>query len=177
MWKDIKNYEGLYKVNEKGEIKSLPKYRKHSRVNNYYYTKEKIMHPSFDKDGYLMTRLVKDGKYTVVRVHRIVAETFIPNPNNLPIVNHKDENKCNNCVDNLEWVTQKENVNYGTRTERQIKSQSLQVLQIKDGKVIAEFSSLNEAARSLGKRNGGAISSCVNGITKTAYGYKWMIKE
>jgi hypothetical protein len=105
-WKDIKNYEGLYQISTLGRIKSFP--RKGT------YKNAKILKPY--KDGgnyYYVIGLHKNGKRKYKAIHRLVAETFIPNPNNYPLVNHKDENKLNNCVDNLEWCTHKYNSNYG----------------------------------------------------------------
>lgn len=80
----------------------------------YRIQKERIRKCEVGSNGYLHVLLCKNGKYITHNVHRLVAETFIPNPDNLPEINHKDENKENNCVDNLEWCTRKYNMNYGT---------------------------------------------------------------
>lgn len=112
IWKDIKNYEGLYKVSNLGNVKSLPK--KAGRSNR----KEKILNFNKNSKGYLRVELSKDKKRKQCLVHRLVAETFIPNYNNLPQINHKDENKENNYIDNLEWCDNKYNNNYGTRNQR-----------------------------------------------------------
>ena len=103
VWKDIEGYEGLYEVSNFGRIKSL-------RTG-------KIMKPSINR-GYLKCILQNDGKYKMYYVHRLVIQTFIPNPDNLPEVNHKDEDKTNNKVDNLEWCDHKYNTNFGTRNEK-----------------------------------------------------------
>lgn len=106
VWKDIKNYEGLYQISTYGRVKSFP--RKGA------LRKEKVLKPYKDgKNYYFVVGLHKDGKKQYKLIHRLVADAFIPNPNNLPIVNHKDENKENNNVDNLEWCTYKYNSNYG----------------------------------------------------------------
>lgn len=118
IWRDIKGYEGLYKVSNYGRIKSLERKDCLGRSK-----KEKILKLSEDKDGYLLITLHKNKKVKTFKVHRLVAETFVPNPNNYPIINHKDENKINNHVSNLEWCTVKYNNNYGTRNERSSKSQ------------------------------------------------------
>ena len=109
IWKDIKGYEGLYQVSNLGRIKSF----------NYMNTgKEKIKTPTLQKKhpmkqgGYLQTTLYKNNQSKTVVVHRLVAEAFIPNPDNLPQVNHKDHDKTNNCVDNLEWCTAKYHSNH-----------------------------------------------------------------
>ena len=108
-WRDIIGYEGLYQVSNLGRIKSL----------NYRGTgKEGILSPILNKKGYLVIGLCKNNKQNKKRVNRLVAQAFIPNPENLPEVNHKDENRINNCVDNLEWCTREYNINYGTRSEK-----------------------------------------------------------
>ena len=100
IWKDVVGYEGLYQVSNLGRIK-----------NN----KGKIKAYFLKREGYLSTHLYKNGKETPVYAHRVVAEAFIPNPENLPQVNHKDLNKKNNNVDNLEWCSRKENINHAIR--------------------------------------------------------------
>ena len=115
IWKDIKDYEGIYQISNIGRIKSLDRY-----CNNRLI-KGKILSPHLAK-GYLKINLYKNGKSKHFAIHSLVAEAFIPNPNNYPEVNHKDENKENNNVDNLEWCDSKYNCNYGTRTERIISS-------------------------------------------------------
>ena len=112
IWKDVVYFEGLYQVSNLGRVKSL----------NYSRTgREKVLKPS-KTNGYLQVYLYKEGKSKRFSIHRLVAFAFIPNPNNLPIVNHKDEDKSNNCVDNLEWCTVAYNNNYGTKNQRQAES-------------------------------------------------------
>ena len=100
MWKDIKNFEGLYQVSDHGDIKSIER----TKTNNAgtQRVEERILKQRRDKDGYLAVCLSKEGKHYGRRVNRLVAEAFIPNPECLPVVNHKDENKQNNEADNLE---------------------------------------------------------------------------
>ena len=110
IWKDIKGYEGKYQVSNLGRVKSL----------NYKRTgEEKILKPTKTEKGYLFVCLRRNSKAKSYRVHRLVAEHFIPNTDTNLEVNHKDENKENNCVTNLEWCTHIYNVNYGTRNQRQ----------------------------------------------------------
>jgi hypothetical protein len=112
LWKSIEGYEGLYEISDLGNVKILER----KRPNGKLY-KEKIMRANA-RGNYAEVSLYKDGKATHHLVHRLVAEAFIPNPDNLPQVNHRDENKKNNCVDNLEWCTAKYNCNYGTIARR-----------------------------------------------------------
>ena len=111
IWKDIKGYEGLYKVSNLGRVKSV-------HFNHSKKVTEKILKPIKDRDGYVDAFLYKNGKVKHFKMHRLVAQAFIPNPNNLPQINHIDENVNNNRVDNLEWCTVGYNINYGKRNEK-----------------------------------------------------------
>ena len=113
IWKDIKGYEGLYQVSSLGRIKSMERI-----ARNNHRVRERILKTYIDKDGYIKCCLCKEGKRKPLMVHRLVAKAFIPNVNNYPVVNHKDEVKDNNIVDNLEWCTAKYNSNYGTSIKR-----------------------------------------------------------
>lgn len=118
IWKDIEGFEG-HQVSNFGRIKSL----------NYRRTgEERILKPGKNRGGYLFVILCKNGKQKLFLVHCLVAKAFIPNPNNWTQINHLDENKENNCVDNLEWCTAKYNSNFGTRTERVAKKLSLPII-------------------------------------------------
>lgn len=167
-WKMIPGYEGLYMVSNIGRVKSL---RKHV-----------IMVQRYDRYGYKRVGLRnKDGLKTF-SVHRLVAMAFIPNPDNLPQVNHKDEDKTNNCVDNLEWCTQEYNNNYGSRPNQLSLTHlngygSKIVLQYTlDGELHAEYASLGEMERNTVFRKTN-VSACCNGKRPTAYGYIWKFKE
>ena len=108
IWKDIEGYEGEYQISNYGNVKSL----------NYLRTgKERILKPGKNRGGYYYVQLYKN-KAKNHYIHRLVAQAFIKNPRNLPQVNHKDENKSNNRVDNLEWCMPIYNANYGTRNKR-----------------------------------------------------------
>lgn len=112
-WRDIEGYEGLYQISNLGRVKSL------ERIDgNNHPVKEKIIKPYKTIGGYIQICLWKNGKVKHFQIHRLVAQAFIPNPNNLPECNHKDENPLNNCADNIEWCDHKYNINYGTRTEK-----------------------------------------------------------
>ena len=120
IWKDIKGFEGLYQVSNLGNIKSLDRYMCRSH-NEGLTIKGKIRIPQLVK-GYYQIVLCKDGINFQYKVHRLVAEAFILNPNNYPCINHKDENPVNNKVENLEWCTHKYNNNYGHHKEKCSKS-------------------------------------------------------
>ena len=117
MWKDVVGYEGLYQVSDSGEIKSLFRYARCR--GGFRSVKESILKPMTANLGYKQVVLCKDLTYKKLFIHRLVAEAFIPNPLNLPCINHKDANPSNNNVDNLEWCTYKYNSNYYICKERQ----------------------------------------------------------
>ena len=112
VWKDIPGYEGLYQVSNLGRVKSMSRQKKHS-YNSVAQLKEKILTP-INICGYHRVILRKNNKAHNKFIHRLVAEAFIDNINNYNEVNHKDENKTNNRVDNLEWCSHKYNINYGS---------------------------------------------------------------
>ncbi len=162
-WRDVIGYEGLYQISDLGRVKSL----------NYSRTgKENIMKPQDNGNGYKFVRLSKNGENPKpVYIHRLVAENWIDNP--LPDVfteiNHIDENRSNNRVENLEWISHIDNINFGNRTEKQAKSRSKQVLRVATGEV---YSSTREAARVTGFSQGNISNACT-GRVKTAYGSQW----
>ena len=111
IWKPIKDFENLYEVSNLGRVKSLPRIK----INNKgkQLTKEKIMKPHDFNNGYYKVPLTnKEHLKKYYLVHRLVAQAFIPNPNNFPQVNHKDGDKSNNCADNLEWITREDNIKH-----------------------------------------------------------------
>ena len=162
---NIEGYEN-YEVRPNGEVVNTKTGR--------------VLKPSKDKKGYLMVTLCNNGCCKTYTVHRLVAEAFIPNPYNLPQVNHKDEDKSNNHVENLEWCTAEYNLNYGSRNKRAAKARingkrSKIVLQLrKNGSLIRVWPSVNEVKRQL-DYDVSTIAKCCNGKPrfKTAYGYKW----
>lgn len=154
MIKEIEGYKD-YSVDEQGNVWSLKTGR--------------VLKPEIHTNGYLRVGLFKDGKQKHYRVHRLVAETFIPNPLGLPEVNHIDEDKTNNCVDNLEWCDSKYNMNYGTAINRRSKP----VVCVELNKT---FKSIMEAERELGISNK-KIVDCCKGKRKTTGGYHWRYKE
>lgn len=148
---DIKGYENLYAVTEDGQVWS--------------YRTKKFMKPQINNSGYQMVLLQAHGKQKFCLVHRLVALTYIPNPDNLPQVNHKDECRTNNSVDNLEWCTNRYNSNYGSHRAKLSKPVYCVELD-------KRFDSITEAQQFIGK---GSIYACLEGRCKTAGGYHWQL--
>lgn len=163
IWKDIQGYEGIYQASSYGRIKSIKK------------NKNLIMKLGIHRDGYYKIKLCKNGDKKWYQVHRLIAKTFLPNENNYPCVNHKDENKLNNHIDNLEWCTTLYNNTYGTRIERVRNKCSKPIIQYDlNNNFIKEYPSLSEAHR---QTKIWGICKCVYGIYKQAGGYIWGYKE
>lgn len=162
----VPGYEGLYEVSNLGNIKSL--------------RSGKLLKQASDKVGYKLVCLTKDGKSRGYGVHRLVALAFLPNPENLPEVNHKDETHDNNCVENLEWISKKGNRNYGTYRERMSKSlkeagtnnKSISAYDKKTLVFVKSYDSITEAEKELGLSRG-AIGQALSGRIKTSAGYIW----
>lgn len=180
-WADIKGYEGLYKVSTLGRVLSLKKTFKTGR--NHLIEKtypETIMSPSKTKKGYLRINLFKDGKLKAFQVHRLVAEAFIPNPNNYPEVNHKNEIKDYNTVDNLEWCTTRYNIEYSTGFStiyKAIEKTKRPIIQLTlTGEFIREWESITEACKTL-KLNPANVHSCCNGKRNKCGNFKWKYKD
>lgn len=182
IWKDIPGYEGKYQISNFGNVMSL--HFKRSPTN------KKLLKQTPDgKYGYLKVMLRDNGNDKMCTVHRLVAEAFIPNPNNKPNVNHLDTNPKNNRVDNLEWCTQKENIQYGYDFGNIQPTKPMQgktgnknplskpVLKIDTSthSVIEEFSAINEAARKTGLPSS-RICDCCKGRIKTSGGFIWRYK-
>ena len=175
MWKVLNKYPH-YSINECGKVKRNSSTNKDSlgRVINY---KERELKIQLDKDGYQVVTLVYGlEKPKVCKVHRLVAETFIPNPDNLPCVNHKDEDKTNNSVDNLEWCTVGYNNTYNDRHIKVGEKCRMPIYSLDTYGNKIYYNSISEAAKSLNV-TGSNISSALKGKLKTAYGYKWLRKE
>lgn len=153
-FKPIKGFEHEYAINKNGRILSL--------------LTDQIANTSVDTNGYLMVNLYKDGKRYAKRVHILVAQAFIPNPDNLPVVNHIDGNKTNPNVTNLEWCTYSENTQHAHRTGLQDKTSNKEVVR-EDGK---RYASLTEAAKDTGISKS-AISKVLHGVRVSAGGYRW----
>ena len=167
VWQDIDGYEGLYQISNYGMVKSLPR--------NNTIKKPRILHNCYNNKGYCMVSLCKNNKAKNYRIHRLVAQAFIPNPNNLPEINHKDENKKNNRVDNLEWCNSKYNNTYGNRTKiASIKcSKPVSMFDV-NGNYIRTYKSCTEASKETGISVCHISNCCLNRYgRKTAGGYIW----
>lgn len=172
-WRDVQGYECLYQVSNLGRVKSLDRMVDNGKGKRF--AKGTILaYKKAGSDGqYDSVSLCRDGKIKYCTVHRLVANAFIPNNENLPEVNHKDENTHNNCVDNLEWCTRLYNTNYGTHNEKLSKTKSMAIIQENlDGMPIGLFSSAKSASKALGFAQSGITHAC-NGRLKTYKGYKW----
>lgn len=173
IWKDISGYEGFYQVSNLGRVKSLERnVNIKSSSKKLFPVKEKILTPSKNtRYCYVILRKNKMGHRH--SVHRLVAETFIPNPFNLPEVNHKDENKRNNNVSNLEWCTPKYNANYGTSRNRLAMQASIPIAQFSlSGHFINQYQSALEAESITGTKRAN-ICKCCKGNRHSAGGYSW----
>ena len=167
IWKNIEGFDN-YEINNYGVIRI----KKNKKTLKY----------QIDKDGYYKVNLWKKGKCKCFRVSRLVAITFLQNRNNLPVVNHKDENKQNNCVDNLEWCTIAYNNAYGTKGKRSGDKQRGKLRYTKNNRKVAQYDlndniiktykSIMTVAKKLDVDGTHIIDVC-KGRRKTAYGYKW----
>lgn len=166
IWKDVVGYEGLYQVSNKGNVRSLD--RKVNYLHGTKINKGKMLKPGNNADGYLFVTLSKNNVVRPARINRMVATAFIPNPNNLPSVNHKDKNRTNNNVENLEWCT----VEYNNRYSNAIKIVQYDM----SGNPVAEWDAISDAARETGI-NLSNIAQCCRGFRKSAGSYIWKYKE
>lgn len=174
-WRDVPGYEGLYEVSNLGEIRSL------DRMVTMKNGVTRITHGTVltqgkynSKSNYRGVTLCANGVPKKHSVHRIVASAFIPNPDNLPEINHKDEDKQNNCVDNLEWCDRKYNNTYGTAKIRAAVTQGKPVIQMRNGKIVNAWPSQGLAAMFTGASQSG-ISACLRGECMTSGGYEWRL--
>ena len=176
VWKDVLGYEGLYKVSDRGNVRSLDRI---NHIGSRY--SGRILKPRYDRGGYLRVGLCKDGKMKTKFIHRLVLEAFIPNLEKLPEVNHKDENPSNNKLSNLEWCTREHNINHGTRNERvaQAQSKKVRAVNVETGEVV-KFNSTREAGRK-GYTQGHVAAACRGDYSKGGgnlyKGHKWYYDE
>lgn len=186
IWKDIEGFKGIYQISNMGRIKSIE--RTIIRQSKKHHIKPRIISQSLDKNGYLRSSLTKDGYTNSYSVHRLVALTFICNPDNKPQVNHIDECKTNNTVDNLEWMTCYENNNYGTRNDRikktfiendSMKNRKMNITHKRKVKCITTgeiYDSVTDACKAHNIKSRSSISAVCKGTQKCTYNYKTGVK-
>lgn len=185
IWAAIKGFDSTYWVSDEGQVRSID--RVVGQKNKYGTYKRLIkgclLKPAKNNRGYLLVNLCKDGKQKGYLIHRLVAEAFVDNPDNLPEVNHKSEkDKTDNRAEALEWCDRKFNINYGTRTQRMAEKNtngkcSKPVLQFdKQGNFLKEWPSMKEVERETGFFYP-SVSDCCRRKRKSAYGYIWKFKE
>lgn len=172
IWKDINGFSG-YQVSNLGNVKSNERFETTNGCVKERFIKEIILQPATDR-GYKIVSLSKGKRQYMKKVHRLVAQAFIPNPDNKRTVNHKDCNPSNNLLDNLEWATDLENTRHARKNNRM--SDEKEVVMIKDGIIIKIFKSISQANRETGIQISN-ISYCCSGIRKTAGGYNWKFKK
>lgn len=171
IWKDIPGFEGYYQASNMGRVKSLDRYVNYKNCG-FALRKGKILSPKISNKGYLETTLMKEGKSYYKRIHRLIAETFLPNPNNYSCINHINENKTDNKIENLEWCTSKQNI------EMYHESRTIVYQYTVDGKLVKIWNSMVKAAKSVNGNKDGIYHCCVghlsNGkLKKTYLGYIW----
>lgn len=175
IWKDIPSYEGYYQVSNLGNFRSLPRIIKYKSNGTRNYP-SKVLLTETTKDNYQRIVLMKDGVKARYQAHRLVALTFIPNPDNKPLINHIDGNKSNNVVTNLEWCTASENMIHADNTglrdmSNHQPSNSKKIKCIETGEIFASYA---KAVKWLGKSNT-SVSTLVRGtrVYGKAFGYHW----
>lgn len=182
IWKPIKGYEGYYEISNKGNVRSLNRYILRKGHKKPVFWESKILKPHINLQGYYSVALSdKDHNRKRKRINRLVAEAFIPNPDNLTRVNHKDENKTNNNVENLEWCTTQYNNTYGTRMERIAKANCKKIFQYDlNGNLIKIWESVKECAKNGFSKSGVSEASNYryNVVGNNKYkGFKWSKNE
>ena len=171
IWKDISNYKGYYQASNIGRIKSLDRYVR-GRYNTMRLIKGKVLKPGITNKGYFAVNIYRIGNHRMLSVHRLVAVTFINNPENKATVNHKNGNKLDNRVENLEFMTQKENVNHAYNKGLHNYNRRKILMLSLDNEPLLWFNSLTEASTMSGV-NLSSVSNCCVGSRKTAGRYKW----
>lgn len=173
IWKDVVGYEGYYQVSNLGNVRSIDRYVKGNGLTVEKQLKKGKMLKQFLKQGAWSVTLRKEGIYKFRYTYRLVAEAFIPNPNNLPLINHIDEDRTNPRVDNLEWCDYSYNITYNGASKRAGKSRSKKVIQYdKEMNEIARYDSVGDAAKAVGAHQQNISQSC-SGKQGLCRGFIW----
>lgn len=172
VWKDIPGFEGYYQASTLGKVRSVDRYVKYKDTDGVALRKGKILSPKTSNKGYLETTLMKEGKTYYRRIHQLIASAFLPNPNNYPYINHINEDKMDNRVENLEWCTPKYNVEAYHESRTKLYQYTLK------GELVKVWNSITKAAESIHGDKGGIHHCCAgrlaNGNSKKTYlGYIW----
>lgn len=170
-WKPVVGFEGLYEVSVTGSVRSLDRDSVH-RTGKTHVLKGKVIRPSKDKDGYLLVHLYKEGEVTTLKVHRVVAEAFLPNPNGYKEINHLNEIKDDNRPENLEWCTRKRNMTYGNRGKKA--SESLTKFVYQRFSLKGEFIDTLTYPQIIEEGfDYGFVTKAATGVYNSAYGLVW----
>lgn len=174
IWKPVSGYEGMYEVSDEGRVRSLDRVVK-GRVGNNRLFPGKILSPETTYQGYKRVRLSREGKTRRFTVHSLVAQAFIGDYPDGLVINHIDENKANNRPDNLEYITQKENINHGTGIERRTEPQRVKIkgTNIETGEVVSFPSMMAAEKETDGFFHNGPISKAVAGKLPHHRGFVW----
>ena len=178
VWRPVVGYEGLYEVSNHGQVRSLDRYIDTVTVlgePSQRFCKGRVLKLTENTHGYMLITLHKDRTVETKLVNRLVAQAFIPNPNNLPETNHKDQNPANNRVENLEWCDRIYNLNYADAREKHRRAVSLPIEQLtKDGQHVAYYLGIKDICRKSNMCRH-TIQRCLHGRKryKSAYGYRW----
>ena len=171
VWRPVRDFEGLYEVSNLARVRSVSRWVQAGTTKRL--AKSTILKSRPLPSGYLTVTLKDKGRTATVTIHRLVAEAFVPNPNNLQDVNHKDECKTNNLPENLEWCDRKYNINYGSGKYRKTANYRKQIEQLTlDGQHVAYFESARYAARVTDYKQS-RLWEALSGKRQTAYGYRW----
>lgn len=192
-WRDIAGYEDIYQVSNLGRVRSLERLvQQRDGCKRPYRIPPRVLKPKRRRNGYLCVNLATQGETQTHNIHRLVAQAFVPNPDNLPTVNHRDEDKTNNRADNLEWCSQATNNTYGTRPRRVRMSQPHRrpvVMIGDDGKAVRTFPTMKDAARFVlclrfcERHDLKTVNNNIRAVCHryrwrhTAYGYRWQFAD
>ena len=170
IWKDVEGYEGIYQISSFGNVKS-----KRFWLGNRYIYRDRILKTSKSSSGYLQVIFSKDGKTKSKFIHRLVAFAFLENKNNYEEINHKDENKENNNVNNLEWCNRKYNMNYGNIKEKLANKKAKKVAKYnKNESLLKIYKSIKKASIDNNVQSNAIVACCKHKKGyKTCGGYRW----